>query len=658
MNPAKKLIRGMLLAILVFSLLTTSFAFPAQAVSAGSEEEIKQTVVSFFEDLYGKAADLFEKIVFFFVSIKPDADSAVIKADSLSAVAKGFESRNGDVFKIKNGFSAKVYSKNCPFHRVTLRYASTEPLKLTVTAKEGGNHVTNSFFLEAAQDGSFSGIIEGYLYGGTAKKLLSLDFETCNGMAADFVLRDLQTERLSQLGDYTVYLENNRFKLGIQMLWGGTISYLEDRRGQVEGLGNLVNCHDTGRLIQQSYYGTGYIEGVYDPGVSFNTAWKYNPVQGGDQFGNGGRLIDYRLTDDSLYVKSQPCDWAQNAARLPFYTENTYTLEEDHIRVDNRAVDFSGYEHPYESQELPAVYLVSYLDSFACYNGDNPWTGDELSIYPDLDFWGPRGTQIAYFKEGNTETWCAWYSSDDDFGFGLFVPDVDSLGGGRYEEDVRSKSDMDSSTSQVSPGNIMRMTSFEPIEFSYLITTGSVEEIRGIFTVNRDFAVNPDLHKDCVSFRLPTEQSKVTKLDFTESMNRAMYTPVNCAVSHDETEKALKVSTNSGGDVMLTVNYLVTGYHLRAEDYPTLKIEYMIPESNSAGSYNAEIYPCAGETLNPTAESMIWIEGLAADGQYHTLEVDLSASPYWQGEIHRLRFDYFNASAPGDVMYIKSIELT
>jgi hypothetical protein len=32
--------------------------------------------------------------------------------------------------------------------------------------------------------------------------------------------------------------------------------------------------------------------------------------------------------------------------------------------------------------------------------------------------------------------------------------------------------------------------------------------------------------------------------------------------------------------------------------------------------------------------------------------------PYWQGEIHRLRFDYFNASAPGDVMYIKSIELT
>ncbi len=82
-----------------------------------------------------------------------------------------------------------------------------------------------------------------------------------------------------------------------------------------------------------------------------------------------------------------------------------------------------------------------------------------------------------------------------------------------------------------------------------------------------------------------------------------------------------------------------------------------IPESNSAETYNAAIYPCAGETLNPTAESMIRVEGLAADGQYHTLEVDLSASPYWQGEIHRIRFDYLSASTPGDVMYIKSITL-
>ena len=649
--------KKMISILLALMICAAFFAFPAQGAKTFKDETTLETASASFEDFFGKIAEAFDKIGFFFASLRHDKGSAAVKTGPTALVAKGFESREGNVFKISDGFSAKVYCAKRPFHRVTLNYSSTEPLKLTVNAKEGSSDVTNLFYLEAAEDGTFSGIIEGYLYGGTAKKLVSIDVETCNGKTADFSIKELRTEKLRQLEDHTVYIENDRFRLGIQMLWGGTISYLEDKRGQVDDLTNLVNRHDTGRLIQQSYYGTGYIEGVYDPGTAFNTAWKYNPVQGGDQYGHGGKLIDFRITGNSIYVKSQPCDWAREAARLPFYTENTYTLEDDHIRVDNRAVDFSGFEHTYESQELPAVYLVSYLDTFACYNGEEPWTGGELSVYPDLDFWGPRGTQIAYFKESNTETWCAWYSSDDDFGLGLYVPNVDSLGGGRYEENVRSKSDTDSSTSQVSPGNIFKMISYEPIEFSYLLATGSVEEIRGVFTENKDFAVNGDLHKNSVNYRLPSEKSEVTSLDFSESMNRAMILPVNCASSHDETERALKVSSNSGGDVMLTVNYLVTGFELRAEDYPTLKIEYMIPESNSAESYNAEIYPCAGETPNPTTESMIWVEGLAADGQYHTLEVDLSASPYWQGEIQRLRFDYFNASAPGDVMYIRSITL-
>ena len=653
----KKQLLRLFSAVLILTVFATCFTLPSQAADTYKNETSREATSVFFQNLWGEIVNGFDKMLFFFASFSHEDGSAAVKTGAMSFVAKGFENKNKDIFQINSGFSMKIYGGNRPFHRVTLRYSSTEPLKLTVTGKEGGNSITNAFFLEAAQDGVFSGIIESYLYGGTAKKLISLDVETCSGKAAAFAVREIQIERLKQLEDYTVFLENNRFKLGIQMLWGGTISYLEDKRGQVEGLTNLVNRHDTGRLIQQSYYGTGYIEGVYDPGTSFGTAWKYNPVQGGDQFGNGGRLIDFSLSENVLYIKSQPCDWAQNASRMPFYTENTYTLERDHIRVDNRAVDFSGYEHTYESQELPAVYLVSYLDAFVCYNGERPWTSDTLTVYPDLDFWGPRGTQIAYFKENNTETWCAWYSSDDDFGFGLYVPNVDSLGGGRYCETVRSKSDMDESASEVSPGNIMRLTAYEPIEFSYLLATGSVEEIRGVFTEHKDFAENADLHKDSIDYHLPSALQDVTTIDFTDSLHRALYMPVNCAVSHDETQKALKLSTNSGGDVMVTFNYLVTGFHLQAEDYPTLRIEYMIPKENSAETYNSEIYPCAGETLDPTAESMIWIEGLVADGQYHTLEVDLSQSPYWRGEIHRIRFDYFNAPAAGDVMYLKNVSL-
>ena len=61
--------------------------------------------------------------------------------------------------------------------------------------------------------------------------------------------------------------------------------------------------------------------------------------------------------------------------------------------------------------------------------------------------------------------------------------------------------------------------------------------------------------------------------------------------------------------------------------------------------------------VSPEGYAMLWISGLIADGQYHTLEIDLTKSPYWNGEIHQIRFDFINASAVGDVIYIKSISL-
>ena len=39
------------------------------------------------------------------------------------------------------------------------------------------------------------------------------------------------------------------------------------------------------------------------------------------------------------------------------------------------------------------------------------------------------------------------------------------------------------------------------------------------------------------------------------------------------------------------------------------------------------------------------------------LEVKLAGNPYWTGDIHMIRFDYFDFSSAGDVMYIKNISL-
>ena len=87
----------------------------------------------------------------------------------------------------------------------------------------------------------------------------------------------------------------------MELCWGGGLSYLADKKCPVEGLENILNNFDTGRLIQQSYYGTG--EPPYVRGEFMGNSWCYNPVQGGDRGNHKSKLVDVRITEGEVYVK-------------------------------------------------------------------------------------------------------------------------------------------------------------------------------------------------------------------------------------------------------------------------------------------------------------------------------------------------------------------
>ena len=82
----------------------------------------------------------------------------------------------------------------------------------------------------------------------------------------------------------------------------------------------------------------------------------------------------------------------------------------------------------------------------------------------------------------------------------------------------------------------------------------------------------------------------------------------------------------------------------------------MIPTANASDSYRLGIFLSAGDIGYATPDAYYSME-LAADGQYHTLEADLSELSFWTGDIHQIRFDFFENSSVGDVVYIKSITL-
>lgn len=542
------------------------------------------------------------------------------------------------------------------FNRFSFKYSSKKPLKMTVKYVKSGAETEDSFFLEAGTDMVFGGLISSYLSDGRATCLKSLTLSTIKNTSSDFSLAEVTSSTVPVYNEKLHYIENARFKVGVQLSWGGGLNYIQDKTCTVRGLTNLVNRHDTGRLIQQSYYGTGG-NSEYTPGSFNGSTWAYNPVQGGDQYGNASRLIDVNVTANSVYIKAQPQDWSLNGQITPSYMENTYTLTDTYIRVDNRFVDFSGWEHRYAHQELPAFYTVSYLDKFTWYNGSDGWTGAPLTSRDNLNFWGdPNYADDCrfYVKKDNTETWCSWTSSKDDFGIGLFVPNVDMLYAGRFGYNG-SKSATDGATNYVAPLVTYKMTSFDPIDYSYLITTGSVSEIRGVFTANKDFATNESLHKHYQSMRVTEIDYK--RLNFAnKDYIQALEDPHNTDVSYNSTQKAVRFKATNANDPQVYVNYRNASTPLYAENFKTLEITYMIPASASRESYECDLFLCTGSKTNPDGSERTRVS-LIKDGQWHTLSVDLASLSFWQGKINAIRFDYFDQCSAGDLIYVKSFVL-
>lgn len=612
-----------------------------------------------------------------------DGVAHVTHADGLTYTASGYTALDGNMLHFSKDlvlcFDALLTADE--FNRFTLGYTSTQPLYGKVTYQVSGNSVTDDFYLEAGTD-TFSCLIGQYLDGMLGKEITEMRFESCSDLPAEFALCVLKVQNYPVYGNAadTYYIENDRYKLGIRLGWGGGINYLLDKACPIEGIDNLVNQADTGRLIQQSYYGVVRND-EFEPGEFNGSEWCYNPVQGGDKYLNRSRIIDIVVADQSVYIKAQPLDWGKENYHTPSYMENSYTLYENRIQVDNRFVDFSNWKHRMAQQEMPAFYTVSYLSAFSFYNGTEPWTDDTLSYRNDLKFWGDHlwaGDCTFRLRKSNTETWCAWTNPTDGYGFGLYVPGVDCFKAGCYEFN-NSKDAKNGATNYVAPLKNIEMVSFEPIEYSYLLATGTIPELRALFGAHRGFADNAALDRHSESIRIaddaavyneyrydstgkiperePEDQPPAAKtepvLDLTNKADAALVIPTgNTAVKY--------VSADAGTTLIVTGNdphvTVALGDLFDAKDYGKLVVEYMLPKTNSQSNHVMDLFICVGDVQAPHPDAMIRVS-LMADGEYHTLEVDLSAKSFWTGKIHSIRVDYLDQCTEGDVMYVKSFSL-
>ncbi len=397
------------------------------------------------------------------------------------------------------------------FNYFGIKYQSDAYMKGKITYVVKAGEYTEEFFLEPAESAAtFRSFIDNCLEKYKGYALCKISFEPLNKEKAEFKLLGVGLFN-REIPDENVFVQNDEYKLGVDLNWGGALSYLEDLNSDVQAVEkdgriyvdsnaserygvrsvnnnvNLINRYDAGRLVQQSYYGT--FGGGYECGEYNGSPWNYNPVQGGNKYNDCSKIVDIVTTENSLYVKCRPLDWAKPAEDIsPSYMEATYTLEKGAVKVKCRFVDFSGYPSTVTTQEMPAFYCVEPLNRFVYYSGNSPWTGDKnLSYENKLIFWPDAG----YPNFHSTENWSAFIGEfDDSFGIGLYVPHEVSFLAGVYNRETTKETDpsVDVATSYIAAVEVMEFASFKPVEYEYCIATGTTDEMRESFNkIKGDF---------------------------------------------------------------------------------------------------------------------------------------------------------------------------
>lgn len=198
------------------------------------------------------------------------------------------------------------------------------------------------------------------------------------------------------------FLSNGQVKIGLDLSSGGSIFWFselpEDR--------NLLNHHDRGRFIQQSYYGEK------DGSKWVEKPWMWNPVQGGDYKGKPARVLETKEVTGGIYVKSIPVNWAGGQELDECRMEEWVSLEGNLAKIRFRFTYRGEKEHPPRHQELPAVFMDYALPDLVYYTGDAPWTGAPLK--KDSPGWPNESRNI-------DEEW-AGFVGPDGRGLGIYFP--------------------------------------------------------------------------------------------------------------------------------------------------------------------------------------------------------------------------------------------
>jgi hypothetical protein len=144
----------------------------------------------------------------------------------------------------------------------------------------------------------------------------------------------------------------------------------------------------------------------------------WNPIQAGDDFGHGARVLEHLNDGRSLYTKCVPMQWPLDnvPADCTFecWLELDAAVVKMRCRLNNARTD--TMQHPARLQELPAVYLNAPFHKVVSYTGARPFTDDAPG-----EIARPAANPDHWTQWMATERWSALVN-DEGWGLGLWNP--------------------------------------------------------------------------------------------------------------------------------------------------------------------------------------------------------------------------------------------
>jgi hypothetical protein len=275
-----------------------------------------------------------------------------------------------------------------------------------------------------------------------------------------------------------VFIDNGAMKIGFNMNRGSGMFHISESHSQQ----SLINNYDTGRLIQQSFYGNA--DGSVWPGAGPNGSarpWIWNPVQGGSYDNQPSKIEAWGTNGTCFRSWVRPRHWGTTQLLMNIRMSQHVCLLGGTIARCKFRMHYTGtVTHGNRSHELPAIFTDNSLGRLLGYVGDAKyaWHWRALSdITPRSQQSNVTGSYINL-----PERWAAWTRTDgSDYGLGIFFPHTTRVT--YYKVDIPGNPS--ASCGYLAPIMDFPLAPGKLVDYDILIAIGNVHHIRNWFHAYR-----------------------------------------------------------------------------------------------------------------------------------------------------------------------------